>query len=233
MNKLYFNCNYGILPKNVMKDKSLSLGAKGVFAYLCAYAGNEDHSFPGRDLITYELNISKDTLTKYMKELKDNNYIVVKQNKNNGGKFSNNIYYINPEQKEIEPCPKFSDTKSSDTNSLDTKSSDTKNLDITNNNITSNNITSNNITSNSSTTTTELVNYFWKNRINLDADSINLLLDQIKIHGTDTIMKAVDKGTKNGTKQVNYKYIEKILNDWSVNGAPENEKEIKETVLDF
>ena len=228
MNKLYFNCNYGILPKNVMKDKSLSLGAKGVFAYLCAYAGNEDHSFPGRDLITYELNISKDTLTKYMKELKDNNYIVVKQNKNNGGKFSNNIYYINPEQKEIEPCPKFSDTKSSDTNSLDTKSSDTKNLDITNNNI-----TSNNITSNSSTTTTELVNYFWKNRINLDADSINLLLDQIKIHGTDTIMKAVDKGTKNGTKQVNYKYIEKILNDWSVNGAPEDKEEKRKKVLDF
>lgn len=228
MNKLYFNCNYGILPKNVMKDKKISLGAKGVFAYLCAYAGNEDHSFPGRDLITYELNISKDTLTKYMKELKDNNYIVVKQNKNNGGKFSNNIYYINPEQKEIEPCPKFSDTKSSDTNSLDTKSSDTKNLDITNNNI-----TSNNITSNSSTTTTELVNYFWKNRINLDADSINLLSDQIKIHGTDTIMKAVDKGTKNGTKQVNYKYIEKILNDWSVNGAPEDKEEKRKKVLDF
>ena len=233
MHKLYFNCNYGILPKNVMKDRNLSIGARAVFAYLCAYAGNEDHSFPGRDLMTYELNISKDTLTKYMKELKDSNYVVVKQNKNNGGQFSNNIYYINPEQKEIEPCPKFSDTKPSDTKSSDTKSSDTKNLDITNNNITSNNITSNNITSNSSTTTTELVNYFWKNRINLDADSINLLLDQIKIHGTDTIMKAVDKGTKNGTKQVNYKYIEKILNDWSVNGAPEDKEEKRKKVLDF
>ena len=126
MNKLYFNCPYGLIPKNVMKDNSISLGAKGLFAYICAYAGNEDHSFPGRELITHELNISKDTFTKYMKELKDSKYIHVTQNKEQG-KFSNNIYYITPDR--IEPYTNFSDTRDKDN---------------TSNSITSNNNTNNN-----------------------------------------------------------------------------------------
>ena len=78
-----------------------------------------------------------------------------------------------------------------------------------------------------------IIEYFWRNRVNLDADSIDLLSDQVKIHGEDTVKKAVDAGTKNGTKVVSYKYIEGILKNWSVNGAPEDEKEIRKTVLDF
>ena len=136
MNKLYFNCPYGLIPKNVMKDNSISIGAKGLFAYICAYAGNEGHSFPGRDLITYELNISKDTFTKYMKELKDMKYIHVVQDKEKG-KFNHNIYYITPDK--LAPCPNFSDTEFSDT-----EFSDTRNEDTTNNNSTSNKITNNN-----------------------------------------------------------------------------------------
>ena len=143
MNKLYFNCPYGLIPKNVMKDNSISLGAKGLFAYICAYAGNEDHSFPGRDLITHELNISKDTFTKYMKELKDSKYIHVTQNKEQG-KFANNIYYITPDR--IEPYTNFSDTRDKDN---------------TNNNITSNNITSNN-NNKCATDKNEVVERLWK-----------------------------------------------------------------------
>ena len=78
-----------------------------------------------------------------------------------------------------------------------------------------------------------IIEYFWKNRVNLDADSIDLLSDQVKIHGEDTVKKAVDAGTKNGTKVVSYKYIEGILKNWSANGTPEDEKEIRKTVLDF
>ena len=155
MNKLYFNCNYGILPKNVMKDRNLSIGAKGVFAYLCAYAGSEDHSFPSRDLITHELGINKDTLTKYMKELKESRYIQVKQNKTNN-RFANNIYYITPDkqpiiQEEYSTCPKISDTKPSDT-----KPSDTKEYTYTNNSITNNNIINNNNTNKKEKRNTEI-----------------------------------------------------------------------------
>ena len=78
-----------------------------------------------------------------------------------------------------------------------------------------------------------IIEYFWKNRINLDADSIDLLSDQVKIHGEDTVKKAVDVGTKNGTKAVSYKYIEGILKNWSVNGVPEDKEEIKKKIFDF
>ena len=78
-----------------------------------------------------------------------------------------------------------------------------------------------------------IIEYFWKNRVNLDADSIDLLSDQVKIHGEDTVKKAVDAGTKNGTKVVSYKYIEGILKNWSVNGAPEDKEEKRKKVLDF
>ena len=78
-----------------------------------------------------------------------------------------------------------------------------------------------------------IIEYFWRNRVNLDADSIDLLSEQVKMHGGDTAKKAVDAGTKNGTKVVSYKYIEGILKNWSVNGTPEDEKEIRKTVLDF
>ena len=77
------------------------------------------------------------------------------------------------------------------------------------------------------------IEYFWKNRVNLDADSINLLSDQVKIHGEDTVKKAVDAGTKNGTKVVSYKYIEGILKNWSVNGVPENKEEENEKIFEF
>lgn len=78
-----------------------------------------------------------------------------------------------------------------------------------------------------------IIEYFWKNRINLDADSIDLLSDQVKIHGEDTVKKAVDAGTKNGTKVVSYKYIEGILKNWSVNGVPEDKEEKRKKIFDF
>ena len=78
-----------------------------------------------------------------------------------------------------------------------------------------------------------IIEYFWKNRVNLDADLINLLSDQVKIHGEDTVKKAVDAGTKNGTKVVSYKYIEGILKNWSVNGVPEDKEEKRKKIFDF
>ena len=78
-----------------------------------------------------------------------------------------------------------------------------------------------------------IIEYFWRNRVNLDADSIDLLSDQVKMHGEDTVKKAVDVGTKNGTKVVSYKYIEGILKNWSVNGVPEDKEEKRKKIFDF
>lgn len=136
MDRIYNDIPYGLVHKNVMKDNTLSIHAKAIYSYLCVYAGSTCRSFPSRDLITHELNISKDTFTKYMKELKDSKYIHVYQEKQEAGKFAKNVYYMTPDRKP--PCHKIPDTVKPDTETPDTVKPDTKNNNPKNNNIKSN-----------------------------------------------------------------------------------------------
>ena len=215
MNKLYFNCPYGLIPKNVMKDNSISLGAKGLFAYICAYAGSEDHSFPGRDLITHELNIGKDTFTKYMKELKDSKYIHVTQSKGQG-KFANNIYYITPDKEE--PYPNFSDTEDKD---------------ITNNNNTSNNNTNNNNTNTTSITdskSNKKPTYMDLTFIEDYIDTVKITQDQydklVKDYGVNIVnntIRNLDSYIVN--KKPKYKDHNRVLRTWLSKNNNQNGKE--------
>lgn len=132
MDRITQDFGFGILPKQVMKENNLSLQSKGIYAYLCAYAGNKDTAFPSISLITYELGISKDTFYKYMNELKDKKYIETFQEKQDNGKFSHSIY-------KLLPCPKSSDTVSSDTVSSYTVNKDTNINSIKKNSIKKNN----------------------------------------------------------------------------------------------
>jgi len=105
-----FANGYGFIPKSIMIS-NISLQSKGVYAYLCSFSGKGNGCFPSRKKICDDLNISNDSLGKYLKELKDNQYIDIKQEKEDG-KFKNNIYKINLNL----PCPKISDTENLDTN---------------------------------------------------------------------------------------------------------------------
>lgn len=131
MDKLIYDSGFGILPKNVMIDTELSLQAKGLFAYFVSYAGNSDNAFPSRSLIQHQLGIGKDTLTKYLKELKLRGYVEVTQNTEKG-RFSNNVYKLVPYTK--------------NTASVNTPSENTSTADVpTNiNSINNNNINKNN-----------------------------------------------------------------------------------------
>ena len=85
---------FGIIPKLVTTDRSLSLQSKGLYAYFCSYAGAGGTCSPTRKKICYDLCISNDSLSKYLKELTENGYISCEQIKENG-KFSHNVYTIN------------------------------------------------------------------------------------------------------------------------------------------
>ena len=131
--QLIHDFGYGIIPKTIMKDKNVSIQAKAIYAYLCSYAGNKGTAFPSVGLITYELNIHKDTFYKYLKELKETGYIEVYKDRNSDGQFSKNIY-------KLIPCPKTPDTVSPDTASPDTVNSETNSNSINSNSINSNNV---------------------------------------------------------------------------------------------
>ena len=70
---------YGSIPKMVMLDQDLDIKAKAVYAYFCSYTGAGDSCFPSRSKICGDLKISKDSLSKYMKQLADNGYLVIEQ----------------------------------------------------------------------------------------------------------------------------------------------------------
>lgn len=136
---------YGLMPRLVARDRWLTVGARMLYSYLSSFAGTTGTCFPTRDLICYELNISKDTFTKYKKELETSGYIKIHKNKSKQGKMQNNIYEIVfdrthiekcifnrgskedkkkkkpcPKNIDMEPCPTFPDTTQPDTENMDT-----------------------------------------------------------------------------------------------------------------
>ena len=133
---------FGIVGKVVMKDRDLAVGAKALYSYICSYAGAGETAFPGRSLICYDLNIGKDTYSKYLRQLKQKDYIRVEQQIKNDGTFGSNTYTImlipQPEEAKT-PCTEKSDTDSPDTDSSDTNNNSIKSNSITNNSKNNNN----------------------------------------------------------------------------------------------
>ena len=121
---------FGVIPKLVMQDRNLSISAKALYSYFCSFAGAGGTCFPTRQKICFDLGISNDSLSKYMKELLKAEYISCNQIKENG-KFSHNVYVINSKI----PCPKISDTENSEYEKMDTKNNNIKNNSISNINI--------------------------------------------------------------------------------------------------
>ena len=159
MDKLIYNTGFGIIPKALMLNPSVSSDAKSLFCYLASYAGNGDTAFPRVELILYHMNWSKTRFYKYRKELEEKGYLEVNQIKEEG-KFAHNIYRlkISPiENTTKSPCPNFEDTENRDTVFEDTENRDTGNWDTKINSIKINNNKNNSIKINRPTNVSESV----------------------------------------------------------------------------
>jgi biotin operon repressor len=128
-----FSQGYGFISKAVMRDKDIHIIAKGIYSYICSFSGKGKDSFPSQKLICNDLGISKDTLSKYLKQLVESGYIRIRKNKNKG-RFANNVYSIN-----MLPCPISSDTVRTDTETIGYGETYTNNNNTNNNNIYNNN----------------------------------------------------------------------------------------------
>lgn len=117
---------FGSISKLAMQDRNLHINAKAIYAYFNSFSGGGDSCFPTRKRICYDLGISNDTLSKYLRQLVDNGYIRVEQVKENG-RFSHNIYTLCDT---ISPCPKISDTENFGIGKVDTNNN---NININNN----------------------------------------------------------------------------------------------------
>ena len=66
---------YGKVYKLVMRDKSLPLTAKALYAYFCSYAGGGSTAFPSRDKIISDLHLASNTYAKYLNCLLEKKYL--------------------------------------------------------------------------------------------------------------------------------------------------------------
>ena len=102
--KFVRDTGFGQVKRSVMRDKSLSIEAKAIYAYFCGFAGNDTKAYPLRDTIVEELGISLKRYYKYLKELHDRNIIKIQTVKTQNG-LKRNIYYINDCSSENSPEP--------------------------------------------------------------------------------------------------------------------------------
>ena len=100
---------YGIVPKIVMTD-DISVQAKGLYAYLCSFSGQDFSAAPSKDIILTHLNISHNSSNKYMKELCEHDYVRKVQAVTNG-RFAGFVYYLNQLPGEEVSEPNISDTR--------------------------------------------------------------------------------------------------------------------------
>jgi hypothetical protein len=88
-----YSKGYGLVAKSILLDRHITLEAKGIYAYLCSYAGSGNEAYPAVDKICFDLNIAKNRFYRHIPQLIQAGYIKVESNKPKG-QFSNNIYTI-------------------------------------------------------------------------------------------------------------------------------------------
>ena len=93
---------YGIISQLPMKDRELSIQAKGVYSYLVSCAGNDKQTYPTQEKMCYDLGIRKvDTLKKYIKQIQARGYIKIVKTKK-GNLHYRNVYLIAADTRTIE-----------------------------------------------------------------------------------------------------------------------------------
>ncbi len=75
MSKKKIHFKFGIVNHKVISDPSLTIQAKGLYSLLSCYADKERSCFPSLSTLADTLNVTPDTVSRYIRELKAHNYI--------------------------------------------------------------------------------------------------------------------------------------------------------------
>lgn len=84
---------YGTVAKRVMRDKTLSVGAKALYSYLCSFAWGKYESYPTVNSITNDMGISEKTFSRYRNEIVESGYVTVEFRNIRGQ--NRNVYILN------------------------------------------------------------------------------------------------------------------------------------------
>ena len=87
------------IPNYVLRDKRLSFGARLTYTMLLSYAWQEGSCFPGQERIAQHLGISRQSVSKFLQELRSNGLIDWERR----GLGKTNVYYILDIEPDVKP----------------------------------------------------------------------------------------------------------------------------------
>ena len=210
---------YGLIPQLLTRDKSLSIEAKAIYAYLAAFAGTTQQAFPGVQLICDELNISEKRYLKHRKQLLDRGYVDITRKRLENG-FSKNLYIL----KQNIPYP----VNSSAYETFGYQNVGGQNVGGQNvgtkSNISKNNISKNNSIQkqqlqkeNQSSLSSEIFKLIESNNIAVLTDFTASEVDyMINDTSEELVLQAVKIAVENNAR--NLKYIKSIIRNWHNKG---------------
>lgn len=85
---------YGSVPKYAMRDRDLSITAKGIYAYFCAMSGSGNSTFPSLTTIQAHLQLGNRAYYTHRQQLIDQGYLLVSSKERKGGEFAQNLYTL-------------------------------------------------------------------------------------------------------------------------------------------
>jgi hypothetical protein len=175
---------YGEVYQCVMRDNTLSAPARCLYAYISTFTDAINRvAFPSISLIKFELGYSRNSIFKYLRELKESGYIDVSQVRSANGTFKHNLYTIlkfrgndvrGIDKSQSQPCTNQRYTAERDTVRRDTAERDTVGgyTNSTINNNTNINITSDNKTKKEQYSSPSSFPSLWDNCLNIIRERI-------------------------------------------------------------
>ena len=101
---------WGRVYQDIVRDTSLSLGAKGLYAYFCSFSDESGKCFPPIETIRLEIPLANKTYYRYLKELRDAGIITIEKVKH-GNRYGSNVYYLHIPQYTLSKFPKCTMSK--------------------------------------------------------------------------------------------------------------------------
>ena len=92
------------VPNFILKDSSLSVGAKVTYAMFLSYAWQNDHCFPGQEKLAADMGMSRSSVTAFIGELETVGLVSIQRR----GQGKTNIYTIHFQVKGIVRRPDVS-----------------------------------------------------------------------------------------------------------------------------
>ena len=129
---------YGLIPKKITRDKSLTMESKAIYGYLASFAGTCGQCYPSKSLMISELGTTERRFNKNIKLLKEHGYIKVHKRRK-GNRNDSNLYELLMDIRDIEIAKKEFDTSQNDSGQFDSGQFDSGQNDPPNNNSINNN----------------------------------------------------------------------------------------------